>query len=568
MFDLTRRMLTQKEVRDLLGDACKTAMAVPAEAQKEFGLPEKLKEVPESRFMKFLQNNPGKWDVLEEYLQVLAAQGRADDTVQKAWRKKMVDFFKAQICHESLVNVSDPLDPMVLSTPDGSPGYKEPKIYTNHPALLDGKTLPPADLKKALIDFINGARRELMFNVFDFDLMDVAQAMLDRAKAGVKITGGIDKGVIESRPEVKAVYEALNQHPNIKVHAVDSVGLNHQKIVVRDFNDPKLARALFSSGNFTQSCIGPEGDLVKEARRPADSVPNANHMMELESYYLAQTAAHSLIKTMVYQLRGDQYPLGGAFKVFGAKNKAAKENPYMVVAFSPKGGLGDINRDITARLIKNSRGPLRFLQFAFSSNKVEEAIVERARLEKAEGNSFDLKTVGDTPFAVRPWSVTLKLSGYNLNEDKDKGIKEYVEPSANRLKEILGDQEYQKIRENVRTAPQAYKEHHFVNDKGEKLKYGAKLHHKVVISGPYAVLGTSFNFSEGANTNQEQFIYTNDPSLVKSMHGVFDGFFNMGTSSVQKEVLRRQELLKRGEKVGDDEKNPYDDRIEKNSDKK
>lgn len=544
MFDLARRMLTRPEVRAFLREAFKEELTLSEAQQKEYGLPERIKDVSESQFMLLLQHNPQAWPVLERYLKDMVKddkKAKGDAVLHKEWRARMRELVADKRVAEVFSKFNDSLTPMSLETKAGAPGYSNAVVFANHQTMAGGKTTPAADLKKILIDFIGGAEKELMFNVFDFDLMDVADALIARAKAGVTIMGGIDKNVIAQRPGVKAVFDKLNGVKGITIRAVDSVGLNHQKIVIRDFNDEKKAGSLFSSGNFTQSCIGPEGDLsqVPAEKRPKDSVPNANHLMTVDGYLLAQVAANSLIKTLVQGLRGNEYPLGGAFKVEGEKIKGAAEAPWIIVSFSPNGGLGDINRDMTRRLILGTRGPLRLLQFAFSSEAVQEAIIERARLEKADGKTLDLKSVGDTPFAMRPWSVFLALAGYELEEKGE--VKQYIEAAANALKKVLGAEAYEALRKNIRVAPEAYRTHHF-----EGTEYQAKLHHKVVISGGVAVLGTSFNFSEAANHNQEQFLVTSDASLVAAMTAVFDGFFSLTTKSIVEEVLKRNGFLRDG----------------------
>ena len=550
MFDIARRVLVRPEARKFLREAFKEDLTLTEEQQKEFGLPEKVKELSESQFVLLLQHNPKHWNMIEKYLD----SAETEDEKRKpseAKREEHRQLFRELLADERIVEVfrkfNDPLTPLRLDTGDGTPGYRDARVHANHQTIVDGRAKPAEDLKQVLIDFVAGAQDELMFNVFDFDLMDVADALVAAAKRGVKITGGIDMNVVAERPGVKAVFDKLNATKGITMRAVDPVGLNHQKIVVRDFNDPKKAASLFSSGNFTQSCLGPEGDLkdVPADKRPKDSVPNANHIMVVGGLLPAQVAANSLIKTLEYGLRGDEYPLGGAYRVLGQRQKGEKEDPWLIMSFSPKAGLGDANRDMTRRLILSTRGPLRLLQFAFSAESVREAIIERAKLEKADGNALDLKTVGDAPFAVRPWSVFLALAGYELKEEGE--AKEYVEAAENALKAVLGAKAYAALRENIRVASRTYRDHHYKPDAATPaIDYGAKLHHKVLISGLFAVLGTSFNFSEAANSNQEQYIVTSDAALVAAMNAVFDGFFALTNISLVDEVLRRNGFLKDG----------------------
>jgi len=555
MFALARETMKRSDARKFLREIFKEELTLTEDQLKEYGLTESVREMSESQFMLLLQHNQDLWPEIEKFLKAAKREDKADPDeadreFENEWRAKFRVLLEDADVLATFKKFNDPLTPMRLDTADGRPGYRNAEVHANHQRIVDGKTVPAGDLKKVMIDFIAGAETELMFNVFDFDLMDVADAMIARAKDGVIITGGIDKSVVETRPEVKAVFDKLNKAKGITIRAVDSVGLNHQKVMIRDFNDDKKAKALFSSGNFTQSCVGPEGDLkdLPADKRPKDSIPNANHVLVLDSFALAQVAANSLTKTLVYGLRGAEYPLDGAYRILG------DDGQWIVISFSPRGGLGDINRDMTRRLIMTTTGPLRLMQFAFSSTAVRDAIIERARIE---GKDFDLKTVGDTPFAVRPWSIFLDLAGWALKEDGEK--KEYVKAAANALREVLGAKKYEEIRANLRVGPRAYKNHFYKDGEAPAIQYGAKIHHKVVISGGFAVLGTSFNFSEAANSNQEQFLVTSDKALVAAMTTVFDGLFALATVGIVDEIIRRNEMYARNEaEEGDGDEKQYE----------
>jgi len=555
MFDLTRRLLTRPAVREFLQKAFAAELTISKEEQEKLGLPSKIKELSESQLMLLLALNPDLWPSIEGYLaDVEAADKKGGDSeeVSKKWITRFDKILEDEKISEKFKTLNDPTRSMRLEWPDGKPGYTEARLYADHPRLVDGKLAPPEDLKKVLIDFIGGAKSELMFNVFDFDLMDVADAMIAAADRGVKVTGGIYKKNIETRPEVKAVFDKLSAHKNIKMVSVDSVGLNHQKLVIRDFNDRELAASLMSSGNFTQSCIGPEGDLVdvpmdKRDAKTKESVPNANHMVTMKGYLVAQVIADKLIQTLEYGLRGKDYPLGGSFKIYGPKPEGAAEAPYIKLTFSPKGSLGDINRDMIRRLLLETRGALRAMVFAFSSKTVQEAIIERARLETSEGHAFDFKAFGDTPFTMRDYSVLLHLAG--LEVDASGKSKQYVEAAANALKEVLGAETYAKLLENIRIAPHAYGEH-----VAGAQKFNAKIHHKVFISGDSAIVGSSFNPSDNAEHNNEQIMVTNDPSLVRAITQAFDGLYGSTQRSVHEEALRRNE---RGEVSSDEIDDQY-----------
>ena len=556
MFDIARRTLTRPAARKFIKEAFAEELTLSEDIQKKYQLPEKINEMSQSQFLMLLQNNPGQWALLEQYLDQMEKfdEKSLDSAKIEAQKKEWNEKFRALLAEKDLVakfkRLNDPLEPFYLEAKDGSPGYSIEGRFADHVSISDGKEVPASDLKKVVLDFIAGAQHGLMVNVFDFDLMEVADAMIERGAAGVKVTVGIDKKNIEARPEVKAVFDKLSKAKNVTAVAVDSVALDHQKLMVRDWEDEQGAKTLFSSGNLTQSCIGPEGDLVDGKGVPGVSAPNANHMLVLGGFLVAQAAADSLIKTLEYKLRGIEYPLGGAFQLEGPKAAGAKEAPTLTLAFSPKGGLGDINRDITRRVLLESRGPVRMLQFAFSSESLYQALIERAKAEKKD---FDFKSIGDTPFALRDWSVFLALSGYELKVHKD-GSKEYVESKENPLRDALGKERYEAVRKDIRVAPPVYRESHVKDAAGNDVKVNAKLHHKVLVSGDLVIAGTSFNFSENANSNNEQFLLFKDPDLAAWMTGVFDGLYRQALVSVAAAAEARNAYLKGGGKddEGDD----------------
>lgn len=551
MLDLTRRLLTRPAVRKFLRETFKEDLEVTPEMRKRYSLSkdfEKVKEVSESQFMHVLQNSPELHDRLDEFL--AEVEGMNEDTqkyekVAKAWGAEFREILKDESLRERFRVLNDPLRAFRLEPEGGGPGYSNARIFVNHKSVVDGRELPPSDLKRVVLDFIAGARKEILLNVFDFDLLDVADALVAKAKEGVKVTVGIDKNTAGARPQVQAVVERLKGHANLTVVLVDSVALNHQKLIVTDPDDPKNARTLMSSGNLTQSCIGPEGDLVDVPDRPAYSVPNANHMVTLDGYLAAQAAAHNLRKTLELGLRGDEYPLGGAFKIFGPKPEGAAEPPFVLLTFSPKGALGDINRDVTRRVLLETRGPVRGMYFAASSSEFEAALVLRAKAEKAEGKEPDIKLVGDGSMAVRDWSSLLWLAGWRLESEDDKG-KRYLRLGQPVMKRILGQEAFERFEAAIRVAPKPYRVYHYKMPDGTEVEVNAKLHHKVLVSGGLAVLGTSFNFSENANKNQEQFLLTNDPGLVAGITGAFDAMYAMSTTSVADEVARRNEFWNSG----------------------
>ncbi len=583
MFELTRRILTRPDARKFLKEAFAEELAVTEEDQKKYNLPEKVKDMSQSQFMLLLQYNSNLWPSLEQYLAEMEKKEEKYDPedpkvkeAQAKWRTAFREYLKDPLLHEKFQKLNDPTRAMYLEWEGGKAGYSDVRVFANHQRIKEGKTEPPADLQQVFIDFLGRAKKKSMGNFFDFDLPKVAEAMIQAIERGVELKYGIDKNTYEERPAVKEVVDLVNKKKKGSIVLVDPVGLNHQKMAVNDWDDEAKAESLFSSGNLTQSCIGKEGDCVAlgKAERPKNSVPNANHMVLMNGFLPAQTAANNLLLTLEYGLRGNEYPLGGAFKVFGGAAKGGKEAPYVVLAFSPRGGLGDINRDLIRRVVLETRGPIRMMQFAFSSQETVDALVERAKLEKKDGKPFDFKSVGDTPFAVRPWSGFLALTGMELDESKE--TKEYKTAKDAPLRKALGAEAHDAVKGDIRVGPPAYRNHNPKGPDGEPLRdaegnaisFNAKIHHKTLMSAGVAIAGTSFNFSEAANSNNEQILVFKDPAVAAAMNEIFEGLFAMTKTSVEAETARRNELAKKGDKLDDDLDDIHDKNAEEGARKK
>lgn len=235
--------------------------------------------------------------------------------------------------------------PLRLIPPAGQAGYRDLRLHVNHPYLVGESDIPAENLIYVWKKFINQAKKEIVVNVFDFDLEDVAELLIEKARSGVYVRFGIDKkSVIDVRPEVKKIEQILVAS-GVHVTGVNPVGLNHQKITAIDWSDEENAAVLFSSGNLTNSCMNPEGDLHGTVPLPKESLPNANHLLTMKSWLIANLVHHELTKTLdpKYLLRGRQYPLNGAYQVTGEgvnpQTLEAFPEPSLVISFTPGGGL-------------------------------------------------------------------------------------------------------------------------------------------------------------------------------------------------------------------------------------
>lgn len=416
---------------------------------------------------------------------------------------KLLELSKEQLIAE-IQERATPVDPtkhVRLVPPKGIWGYEDLKVYFSHPLeSISGGLTPADDLVKVWRDFIAQAKVEIVLNVFEFDLKSVADDLIQKSKSGVKVRVGIDRSRVEMNPAVASIFDLL-KHGGVEVHAVDSVGLNHQKMIAIDWSDLKNARVLFSSGNLTRSCLAPLGDLDGIVDKPSAlirpfAIPNANHVITMKSWLAANLVEHELSKTLDPQLalRGRHYPTTGSYQITGPgvppETFEAFPNPSFIISFTPGGGYRSVGKNLLVDVIKRNQGPIRMIQFAFSSEEVGQALLERARRDHQEKGEFDFLSVGDTSFAMRPWSQFLRLAGLK-----------YLQPK-------------------IRIAPTEYGRRDFQLKVGGQLKsieVSAKVHHKIISVGEYAVIGSSFNFSRAAEKNNEQILIFHSPDLVKKV---------------------------------------------------
>lgn len=535
IFDITFKVMTQKDLYKALNES----------------IIQQKSNLTQSQMVYLLQKNPQYISLLEEAMQGLSESHAQSSESYAEFFSKVKSRLKEEVQTSAFVSQlqlhASPAEPVVLNLEKEAPGYKALKLYINHPHLKNSqdpksKVLPGDDLRQLVLDFIKGSEQEIWYNVFDFDLKVIAEALKNQNRTKkVKVLGGIDAATIAARPEVQALFDDLTafENENFKTVAVRSVGLNHQKIIVRDPFGPRAA-VLFLSGNFTQSCIGPEGDLIKvpAADRPAVSIPNANHALLVMGSLPAQITRAELKKTLEFKIRGQsQYPISGSYKVFGAKTSLEEPAPFIVISFSPNGGEGDVNKSIFVPLIEKSHGPIEAVHFAFSSKAIQEALVKKAAAETKENGHFLFQSVGDTPFAMREWSAFLNLSGLK----KDLASNKYLNDAEAPILKAVGDQGLLDLQKNIHVAPAVYGDRSVRLADGSAAKVTSKIHHKVFIfpEDSMAVLGTSFNPSENAENNNEQIIIVKDAAIVNQARGLFTYLYKNAAGTVAEEATKR-----------------------------
>ncbi|MDZ4677766.1 MAG: phospholipase D-like domain-containing protein [Oligoflexia bacterium] len=589
MFEYSLKLLLLPEVREFFMDIFKKELQISPELRSTMKMPEdfKVKEMSESQFIFLLQQNPSLWNYLDQYLEELphlkirknanAKTREAYEAVKEKWRAR----FRLWIADQGVLGrfkvYNNPARTMPLLQADGKAGYFEPTVYFNHPLKYpDGRTTEAVNLKQVWIDFIRGAKQQLAINVFDFDLPEVAEEIIKKNSEFLKnklpaVRVGIDASVIKDKTEVKKIYQLLKT-AGVNIFKVNATGLNHHKIATRDWQLKSNGMVLLSSGNLTFSCIDPLGDYISGKVIAEDQkylLPNANHIITMRSDSFSQLVNYQLTKILDLKLRGSENPLGGAFKVFGESLGGVKELPFMIAGFSPKGGLGDINRDIIAQVIAKTQGRIRMIQFAFSSKSIEDALFEHSRKEKVAGREYIFESVSHTAFSLEYWSRFLIMSGYDVVDTADG--KHYVLNADSRWNKEFTTDEANNNRARMLVAPNNYGQHLVRLDDGSTFEVRSKIHHKIMICGEgentTLIIGTSYNFTESANTNNEHILVIKDPRVVPQVLAAFENLRSQASSSVEVITRKRNVYLKSDGKMDMEERRATEElkrTIEKN----
>lgn len=118
----------------------------------------------------------------------------------------------------------------------------------------------PDDLKKVLIDFIDGATKKLDIAVQELDSIDIAKAVIRARQRKIRVRIVLEGGYLKSRKGIKNPFESRGKYEvNRQIHdAILRTAINvksdynpqifHQKFIIRDGN-----ALLTGSTNFTET---------------------------------------------------------------------------------------------------------------------------------------------------------------------------------------------------------------------------------------------------------------------------------------------------------------------------
>lgn len=587
-FNLAYRVMSHDYVYKFLNEAF-AENVLKSQGQRASGL-------TLSQVVYILVNAKATWPMFERYLEQVQVNDVSPETkaLRESFRAAAIEFTKNHQLMQYLIAQNDATQPLDLAGPRDGAAFSRMSYFANREGYKDHKSkrsgiIPPDDLHRLVIDFVKGAKQNLMTNVFDFDSQEIAESLKDADSRGVDSHIGIDMGVFKEKASVQAVVESLlgiraetilqemeekkgesltftsKSHSRITVTLVNSVGLNHQKVFVRDVNDPDNAATLVLSGNFTYSCLHPNGDaaLLPPALRPASALPNSNEANLIIGQIPAVVAEQNLRKTLVLGVRGKrEYPLGGAFRFLGPTDSVTGLPEVAVLVFSPNGAAGNVARDIYAPMMTSLRGPMAASLFVKSSPEITTATVVRSEQELRRGTRQPFRAVGDPSFSMREWSSFLSLSGIGRDVNTKKYLDISQDPSATiaPLVSLMSPGELDLWRGGIRVASREYGESHVKLADGTNFKVSVKVHGKSYMfpDEHVGVIASSYNPSKNAESNTEHILIVRSSRIIKRAMGVFEREYEKARSTVVQEANRRNRFAP---DPGDDLVTPFERRM-------
>ncbi len=311
------------------------------------------------------------------------------------------------------------------------------QLYFTQPKYPDNPANHRGGLDEKLVALMDRAQTSLDVADYDFDLPNVADAMV-RAKArGVTVRMVTDSDTLndEKNEEIQAAFRKLR---GARIPIVDDKRgpIMHHKFTVVDGE-------WVSTGSWNYT-IG-------------DTYRLNNHMIVIRSRELAANY------TGEFQKMFDN-------KQFGPNKTKGVPNPVITINgtriesyFAPKDGVED---QIVSE-IKGARRSIYFLAFSFTADKIAEAMLERRAAGAALGGVFE-RTGSETEYSEY---TKLKRRGVEVYQDGNPWV----------------------------------------------------MHHKVIIIDERIVIIGSFNFSDNADTqNDENLLIVHNPDIARAFKAEYD----------------------------------------------
>lgn len=399
--------------------------------------------------------------------------------------------------------------PLSLQASDKIRAYFNHNESTSYTEPYRGITRSGDNLEQIIVDTIQSARSSLDIAIYDIDLPKVAQAIVARSKAGVKVrlvtdnTNNLEYQILTTEQIAKLPQHALNEY---KDHAL-LMDENHDGKITqteRDSNDairflnlnkiPKIddtadgstgsgimhhkfiiidgVKILQASANFTISDI--HGDMASRKSRG-----NQNSLMVINDSRLAKS----------YQSEFDQLwnKKFGAKKTYRSPKTVMVDGTPITIQFSPSNTRIDwdsTTNGLIGETLSNAKSSVELALFVFSEQKLSNILEERSN------SGVTVSTLIEPIFAYRDYSELLDMFGISM-------------PDAKCRYEV--DNRPWKTRSLTSGVP--------------TLPAGDLLHHKFAVIDQEKVIMGSHNWSNAANiTNDETLLVIEDKTIAQGYH--------------------------------------------------
>lgn len=381
------------------------------------------------------------------------------------------------------------------------------QVYFNHtetanyPDPYRGQTRPGDNLEQVMIEAINSAQSSLEIAVQEFRLPKLAAAIVDRKKAGVKVrvilenlysrpsssftSQEVAKLAPRERQRYQEVFQLIDQNQdqklspqeinqgdvlvmfkNATIPVLDDTadgskgsGLMHHKFIVIDGKT-----SIITSANFTTS------DIHGDFRNPG-SLGNLNNLLKIESSQV------STVLLAEFNLMWGDGVAGKPDSLFGIQKPPHPEKTFSVgkgtvtIRFSPTSPTQPwqtSSNGFISQTLETAQKEVDLALFVFSDQEIANT------LEKQHQKGVKIKALIDSDFFSRPYSEAMDMLGIELSTKCQ--IEANNKPWQNPISSV-----------GVPVLPK-----------------GDLLHHKFAIIDGNQVITGSHNWSEAANTNNDE----------------------------------------------------------------
>jgi len=320
------------------------------------------------------------------------------------------------------------------SPPATDPGGAWYQLYFTSPKYPDKEANHHGGLDEKLTAFINTAQTSVDVAIYQLDLSDVTQAVLDAKKRGATVRVVTDIDILEDDKENPSFKQL--QKAGIKVVGGNSNAIMHNKFVVVD-----RAAVWTGSWNFTES----------------ETYRNNNNAIVIRSPELAL----NYIATFEKMFTG---------KAFGSSRKPGGTTPRLSIGgvtvenyFAPE---DKVAGKIIARL-KKAQKTIDFMAYSFTDDDIGQTVIDRAKAGVKVRGVFEAS------------GSETKFSEYGGMKDAGLDVLQDGNPYS--------------------------------------------MHHKVFIVDGQTVIFGSFNFSQNADTeNDENLLIVDEPALAQAFTAEFE----------------------------------------------